>query len=227
MSGGFCGSLASRRSGPWGRPLKETRMRSGGGGNIGGRLEKKRRKRRANHCLRRRERPLGKALPDPNLGAEGPDAGPPIPLQLEPALGDRRDNALELLLPSLPGIDRESRSGDLPLPSASPHPSQAAGDLGLSQYPPRSVDLGVRGQQRSPHEDRVPPGLRPRAQPGRVHLGSLEEARTAQSLSQRLRPTRLPRALSPASDAPTPDSRHRILETVRPLRVVTILCDTQ
>src|SRR5581483_8638416 len=99
-SGASCASSTGAASVPRGERWNATSVRSGTGRSTAGRRLKKSAPRGANHRLHRRERIERTPASGADLGAARADSGPAISLQLESAVGCRRDHLVELLLPA-------------------------------------------------------------------------------------------------------------------------------
>src|SRR5437667_10228657 len=189
--------------------------------------DKKRCGPRENDNRRRRERTDRTTAPVPYLGAARADAGPPVSLQLEPALGHRGHHVVEFLLPAVPGPDQRAAGRRIPHAPAAPSARQAPCHLRRAPRAPQSRRPGVRSCPARPDHAGGVARLRARAQSGGVHLGLLEAPRTPEPVSEIVRRTQLPCPRSTPSHAPSPDARRRLLAAGGIVRVVTILCDPQ
>src|ERR1700722_20758511 len=105
MCGGCCGSSAgvanARPDERWNATSEPLRS---GSANAGQRL-KKSPKPRVRHRLRRRKRTEPETASLPNLGTARPDSRAAVSLQLENLVRDGWCHLVELLLPTVPGLD--------------------------------------------------------------------------------------------------------------------------
>ena len=81
---------------------------------------KKSQARRATDRLRRRVRPERAAHTGAHLGAQGPDADHPVPLQLDAHLRHRRAESHQLSVPVAPRLDQEGTARRVPQGAACP-----------------------------------------------------------------------------------------------------------
>ena len=141
---------------------------------------------RTNHRLHRRERAQRAAPPMPDLGTPRPSSQPPVPLQLEYPLGDRRGNLVELLLSALPRFDQSSAGHRLSWSPAATAPRSLADHLGWPARPSEPEGRSVHFEASRPPPDRAASRLRSGTQSGRVSLGLPQTPRDPESLSKKL-----------------------------------------
>src|SRR5258708_19376166 len=124
----------------------------------------------------------------PILGAPRLSSHPPVTLQLESPLGDRRDNLVELLLSALPRFDQSSAGHRFSWSPAATASRSLAHHLGWPACPSQPESRSVHLEVSRPAPDRATSRLRSAAQSGRVPLGLPQAPPDPASLSQALLP---------------------------------------
>ena len=163
----------------------------------------------------------------PNLGAARLSSRPPVPLQLAYPLGDRRNNLVELLLPSLPRFDQSSTGHRLPGSAAATASGSPAHHLGWPARPSKPEGRAVHLEASRPASSRAPSRLRSGTQSCRVSLGLPQAPRDPQSLSEEPVRAEHRRPSSPRSNPSQATPDHSLLATSRAVLIVTIIGETQ
>jgi hypothetical protein len=158
----------------------------------------------------------------PHVGTQGSDTDSAVQLQLGLAVGYRRTDLVELLLPVLSRLHPQSAGGGVPQASDATYPRPDDPCLGsvIGAQESDGARLHCRAARPNPH--RVRTGVCAGLEPGGVFMGSLEAARTAQCLSKGLVGLERTSAANFTEDAPAAQANCCVLEAGRTILLIEL-----
>lgn len=192
-SGEFWVPWASVRRSPRNAPSSATKMACANGSVAHGRGLKKSPERRPPDRLHRRVGNQRTPHAGSHLGAQRPDAGHSVSLQLESCLGHRRPDAQQLPVPAARGQYQEGGNRRVLEGAQSPPAPTAARDLGWLEGASQPPGARVSGFDRRAYPDRFPSRVLARSESSRISLGLAQASCAGQLLPQQPHRTALHR----------------------------------